>query len=428
MKAKKLFAVTAAIMMCASFVPALRTTPVSAAEITTNEKTTDGFKIYPELVKEGNEQYTNIKVSYFGKGAEKLAKEDGLTLAYRVKYKGKWFSWTPIDAYVPDQKDGKSNIIQDYVSDAVQFCVTKQPYPKIPAYKDDLSKPGMHEDISAVVDLNNSDENKAYMAAPYVIHATPTFTSTFNVSKTKTAKVTLKYDEQLQAVGTPSITVSSDTEFLNHKVSNVTFKNGSEDVTTGHINWKRDYSIVSFDMELDDVYDAQFAIFNFKVNGLEGIDSHKAPNSFTYTTSFYDCKDQIAPFCYNWGSIDQKVYMSPSLEVADNAIDPNNFYYNKYDYNQFTTNVFLVAEKQDGTSGTYALKYNHAQAVDKLRKNYQATLAVPYPKGFNARQTNVKFRAYKFENKNGAVTYKELPTRITEKGLEVSQGTFGFQK
>lgn len=426
MKAKKLFAVTVAAIMCATIAPTIKPMPVSAAEAAT-DKQADGFKIYPELVKDGNDQYSNIRVSYFGKGADKLAKENGLTIAYRIKYKGKWFSWTPLDAYVSDQKDGKSTILQDYSSDAIQFCVTRQPYPKIPAYSKDLSQDGLHEDISEQITLNNPDENKEYVAPPYVISATPVFTSTFNVSKTKTARVTLKYDEQLQAVGTPDITVTSDPDTLNHEVSNVKFENGSENVTTGDINWTRDYSIVSFDMTLDDVYDAQFANFNFQITGLEGVNSHKAPNSFGYTTSFYDCKDQVAPFCYNWGSMDQVIYMSPSVQVADYAIDPSNYYYNQNAYDQFTTNIFVIAEKPDGTAGTFGLKYNQSQAVDKLRQNYQATLAVPYPKGFNARQdSDVTFRAYKFENKDGAVTAKELPTRITDKGLEVSQNTFGF--
>lgn len=432
MKTKKLFAIAASLMMCGSLTTALTTTPVKAAD-TTIVKQDSGFKIFPELVKNGADQYTKIKVSYFGKGADKLEKEDGLTIAYRVKYKGKWFSWTPLNAYVSDQKDGKSSIIQDYVSDEVQFCVTKEAYPKSPSYKEDLSKDGYHEEITSAIALNNPDENKAYIAAPYVIHATPTFTQTFNVLKSKTAKVTLKYDEQLKVNGIPGVTVTTNPKYLNNKVSNLTFKNGSENVKTGDIVWKRDYSVVTFDMELDDVYDAQFADFTFQINGLVGVNSQKAPNNFTYTTSFYDCKEQVAPFCYSWGSMDTKIYMSPSYNVADVAINPYNFYYSKYNFDQFTTNVFVVAEREDGKAKTVALKYNQSQAVDKLRGKFQATLAVPYPEGFNARQTNVKFKAYKLENMNeGSIDAKikvtELPTRITDKGLEVSQGTFGFEK
>lgn len=428
MKAKKLIAALAVIMMSMSVAPAYATTPVSAAEIVDNQNIS-GFTINLDEVKEGSDdQYTSIEVSYFGKGAERLEEEDGLTLAYRVKYRGEWFGWTPVNAYVTDEKDGKSTVIQDYVSDEVQFCVTKQPYPKIPAYSVDLSEEGMNEAITEPVTLNNPEENKLYNPAPYVIKATPVFTSTFNILKNKTAKVTLKFSEQLKETGTPSVSVTTTPGLLNYEVSNISVENGSENVTTGDINWQRDYAIVSFDMELDDVYDAQFAEYKFQVNGLEGVTSGKAPNSFGYTTSFYDCVGQIAPFCEGWGSIDQKIYMSPSLTVADYAIDPNNFYYDKNDYNQFTTNVFLVAVREDGKEGTFALKYNQSQAVDKLRQNYQATLAVPYPEGFNARQTNVEFRAYKFNNKDGAVTVTELPTRITEKGLEVSQNTFGFEQ
>lgn len=433
MKTKKLLAVATSIMMCTSFATAFTSSPVFAAETTSNTQTENGFQIYPELVRKGNDQYSNIRVSYFGKGADKLEKEDGLTIAYRVKYKGKWFGWTPLNAYVSDQKDGKSTIIQDYVSDEVQFCVTKQPYPKIPAYTQDLSKAGYNEAITAPIALNNPDENKAYSPAPYVIHATPAFTQTFNVSKTKTAKVTLKYNEQLKVDGTPSVTVSATPASLNSKVSNLTFKNGTENVQTGDIHWQRDYSIVTFDMQLDDVYDAQFANFNFQINGLVGVNSQKAPNSFTYTTSFYDCKDQISPFCYSWGSMNTKIYMSPSQPIADVAINPYNFYYSKSNFDQFTTNIFLVAQKDNGQATTVALKYNQSQAVAKLDQNFQATLAVPYPDGFNPNQSNVTFHAYKLVNEDeGSIDAKinvtELPTRITSKGLEVSQGTFGFEK
>lgn len=433
MKAKRLIAVSAAIIMCTSFVPAFTAMPVSAAGTEENQSTdASGFRIVTTDVKSdgSSKPYTLINVSYLGMGAGKLAKEDGSTLAFRIMDHGKWYAWTPVDAYVGDEKGGLFNLIQDYSSDEVQFCVTKQPYPKVPAYNVDLSQEGMNEAISDPVILNNSEENKAYKPAPYIIKATPAFTSTFNVSKQKTAKVTLKFSEQLEQTGPLSVSVSTKPKGLNYSISNVSFQNGSENVTVGDVNYKSDYATVTFDMELDDVYDAQFADYYMQLNGLVGITSRKVPNSFGYTTSFYDCMGQIAPFCSGWGGPDQKIYMSQPLPVSDTAIDPQTFDFNRNNYDQFTTNIFLVAQRGDGKEATFALKYNHANGVEKLRQmQYQATLAVPYPDGFNARETNVTFHAYKFINKKGEATKRiELPTRITDKGLEVSQKTFGFEQ
>lgn len=439
MKAKKLIAVSAALVMCTSFVPTFTAMPVSATEAVEIPETTgiaeisetqnvSGFRIIPTLItNDGTKAYTMVNVSYLNKGAEKLAKDDNLTLAFRIKDGDKWYGWTPVDAYVGDQRGGMFNLIQDYSSDEMQFCVTKQPYPKIPAYSVDLSQEGMHEELSEPVLLNNPDENKLYKPAPSVIKATPSVQSRFHLGKQKTTRVTAKYGEQLEQTGPVSVTVSTNPEALGYKVSNVSFENASEQVTTGDITWQRDYATVSFDMEFDDVYDAHMADYVMHVNGLVGVNSGKAPKTFGYTTSLYDCMGEVAPFCNDsWGGPNQKVYMSQPVRIADEAIDLNTFDFNRNNYDQFTTNVFLVAERADGTEATFALKYNHVQGVQKLRQyQYRATLATPYPQGFNARLTDVKFRAYKFINNKGeAMKRLELPTRITEKGLEVSQRSF----
>lgn len=435
MKAKKLIAVSAALLMCTSFVPSFTAMPVSATEAVEVPDTVEvaetqnisGFRIVPTLItNDGSTPYNIINVSYFGKGAEKLAEEDNLTLAYRIKYRGQWYGWTPVDAYVRDQGGGKFNLLYNDSSDEIQFCVTSQPYPKIPAYSVDLSQEGMNEEISEKIVLNNAEENKLHNPAPHPIKTTPSVQTRFHLGKQKTTRVTAKFSEQLEQTGPLGVTVSTNPSALGYKVSNVSFENASEQVTTGDITWQRDFATVSFDLEFDDVYDAHMADYVLQVDGLVGVTSGKVPNSFGYTTSFYDCMGEIAPFCNGWGGPNQKVFMSQPTRIADYAIDLNTFKFHRDNYDQFTTNVFLVAEKPDGTEATFALKYNHVQGVQKLRQyQYRATLATPYPEGFNARLTDVKFRAYKFiNNKNEPTKRMELPTRITEKGLEVSQRSF----
>lgn len=59
-------------------------------------------------------EYNVLQISYNGKSAEKLAREDGLTIAMRCRYEGQWYAWTPLDAYSSESQDGSYSVIDSF--------------------------------------------------------------------------------------------------------------------------------------------------------------------------------------------------------------------------------------------------------------------------------------------------------------------------
>lgn len=378
----------------------------------------NGFVIGTEEVK-GNDgfTYTNVYTSYYGKSAELLSETENLNIAVRTYYNGTWNGWTPLEAYTGETADRSASILNSFNNQGLQFCVTDQPFPTTKlTFDHELSEAGYHIAISEPVMLDVPLENQQYQAPPYIASVTPAVTSTFNLaSNGRTAHITAIYDQPLKATGDISVTVETPGVDVSTATSNLKWENITH----------RDQpaSRVEFDVTFDESYNSQFAAHNFYLNNLVGESSGKQPNKISYMTTFYDCSE-VYGCDDNNGSAGSIIHMSQSRELGDGTIVLGEDFIN-LDYfglESFDTNILL--EAQNGSSSKiFVLKYNYINSVAKLNAGYQATLAVPYPQGFDG---NSSFKAYKFmKGTDGNYVGQELATRISSQGLEVSHGTFG---
>lgn len=376
-------------------------------------------------------------VSYNGKGAVRLAEEDGLYMVYRygIPENGEvvWQNWIYFGA-TPGYDYGTYSVtpVNTYVQ-YVQFAMIDY------APDDALHIQYVNEvgegHISAISEPHVNEAYGTYAAPPYVKTITPANTSTIQV--TRSYRVTVTYTEALKKAN-EDLPVGI---YFTSQHADIAEYAAAEDFT-----WSSD--TISFTFTPSQMFNHRYELYSFYPVNLVGEESGKEPNAFSLLT------EQTSVACsrvYGDGRLYIKSYGQPSLVSAGDLsltgwTDENGEYVSQNQRSQLmlvvsTPNAAQSEEMLEGAlsvsgaseeavlaSSTYELELDLCSHIINIPSGSYMQVAFGFPEGYGPDDAGVTFKVYHFKRgEDGEIDYsqtEELECVVTEYGLIVTVTDF----
>lgn len=371
------------------------------------ESNPEGFfvKTYKGEYSEGYD-YTVFNVSYKGQGVTNL-EANGEIMAMRYAAEGEEYGvWTPVVLFSQDSKNGDYSTFALSNAGHVQFAITKLPFPMVPKFSQDLSEAKYNVGLSEEINIDYVNE---YVPEPFLRTSTPSVTKTI---KPVQQDFKVQFDEKMELIdpnAPVTIEIETSEEKLVYDISNINWDTGKASLYDGT---EIDVTNVSFNFTPDKTYQGNENVYTFRVKNLKGVKSGKEAKEFTYRTAM----DAIAPCKYNKTNL---LFSVVNInKVADYEMNLSNYTLPNI---KTSTNVILVAKKDDGTAASYDLSFNCSELMKFMVPGTKLVLGVPYPKGFDSRSENVTYTASRYvKNSDGQYVEQIVDVKITDKGIELT--------
>ncbi len=387
-------------------------------------------------------------VSYKGMGYQEAIDKEKVYLLVRFyqympgldEYKvGNWGYADPKPFVVTQPEHGL--LIPNSNSRYIEFAVTKYP-PAGPLYGDDLSAAELEQnwnfqgtEADFIVSTGKLDNPKGvFVPSPYAKTMTPNPTGFLTAGKEHT--ITAVFNETLE-------------EYNGQKAGyKLEVSDGWSAVKYSKIEdfqWDGDKT-VKFRFTPSDMLADNYATYTITVTGLRGVESHKAPDGFSY-----DAKKKISICAYR----PQGIYLN--LGAKPQLVEPGDLSYNGWmtsDGKPLTSVVgklALVASKPELVVETPSPDESK-DMVDMIEKDLGDTvvksatyklnlmtcnqniistgdsvrLQIGFPEYFGPDEEGVTYKAYHFiTDRNGNITgVEELECIVMEKGLVITCNSF----
>lgn len=403
----------------------------------------NGLKVlYNEDAIDGGLQTGMYKVSYNGMGAAESIKQGKYMLMRTTKYHektnrweyGRWGYLLP-DVYAFTDTETEA-VLSVPNADYVEFAVTSE----VPGNYNgneggSIENLNFHGDpllFDAYTEVLYNP-NGSYVAPPYVLRAAPALTAKILVGQTH--HMTVVFDETLElAEGASkaeievSISEKNTTALENCKVENFA--------------WDGD-STVTFDFTPSKMWLDDSVTYVFHIKGLVGIESGKAPKSFSHTAA-----NRRSICAYRSKGYYLNMFGRPQL-LENSDLSAKDFQQWKTEEGndvtlEMMTGLTLVASSPTHAQTDHMNNLIGGQLGDKALKSetYNISLltcnqnilsvgtsiriAVGFPAGYGPDDEGVTFKAYHFlRDKHGEIIgLEEIPCIVTRYGLVIQCKSF----
>lgn len=388
-----------------------------------------------------------FKVSYKGMGYQAAVDNEGVYMLerhyqylpglgeYRV---GDWGYVDPKPFAIPQLEDAL--IFSNANSKYIEFAITKKP-PVGPLYGDDILTAeelkwnwtfhGTEADfIVSTGKLENPHGN--YVPSPYAVKITPSTTGYLSCGKKY--HVTAVFNETL---------VPIDGQSVGYKIEIRDGWSAEQYSKVENFKWDNDRT-VEFDFTPSDQLADNYTGYSFQITGLQGEESLKAPDSFSF-----DAKRLISVCTYRSQGILWNLGAKPQLLEPDD-IFCGDWVNDKNERLKDVTNIVLTASKPEikvetpdagqseqmldlvegklpegctvRQSATYNIRLMTCNQ-NIVKTGQSVRLHIGFPEGFCADDVKkgVTYKAYHFIKTNNQITgVEELDCIVTDKGLIVT--------
>lgn len=398
---------------------------------------------------EGDPANLIFRISYNGKGAERLAEEDGLYLSYRYSYEQDgspvWIDWLffcemtgGLDFGTYTEFRGTNTYMQ-----YIQFCLIDYA-PDTDPVSDGNNKYSYNSDKLTDKHIRNVSEPYGnatygtYAAPPYIKSVTPANMAMIKVAQTYTVTVVytenLKKEDATQPVSVGFISRSPDAKDF-AEISDVVWNESQPDT-------------ISFRFRPSQMYQHRYESYSFYLVNLVGAESEKAPMLVTYLT---EQESVVCNRVFGDGRLYIKSYGKPSLVgTGDLSLDGWTDEQGNFVAENRRSQLMLVttrpsenqsADMLDGAaknagvdkkdvlaSETYELQLDICGQITRIPNGSYMQLAFGFPAGYGPDDAGVTFKVYHFKrDENGNIDpdkTEELDCVITEYGIVVTVTDF----
>lgn len=390
-----------------------------------------------------------FKISYNGKGAERLADEDGLYLAYRYGYEADgetvWSGWLSVceitggaDFGTYTEFYGANTYVQyvqfsliDYAPDVDPVSGGSNKY----AYDPDKLT---DRHLGNVSELHGNAAYGTYAAPPYVKSATPD--NGLPIKADGTYEIVVTYTEPLKL---KDETKPAEVRFVSQH------DDAAEYAEITDVVWDAAQpDRISFRFRPSRMYQHRYESYSFYFVNLVGVESEKAPASFCYLT---EQPNVVCNRIFGDGRLYIKAYGEPAFTGTgdlslDGWTDENGNFVAENQRSQLMLVVTRPGEEQSGdmtdaaaekagaeksdvlASETYELQLSICGNIARIPNGSYMQLAFGFPAGYGPDDAGVTFKVYHFKrDENGEIDFdltEELDCVITEYGLVVTVTDF----
>lgn len=375
-----------------------------------------------------------LTVSYDGKGAERLAEEDGLYLVYRYRQSVdgvmSWGVWIYLGGAGGENYDTYSQTLINSYIQYIQFAIVDYAPDTYNWYSGEIDD----KHIGQYSEPHVNNAFGSYFAPPYVQSITPSNQLCIGVGQSY--EVTVTYTDNLK--------LADET-----KGYGVVFSSQHADIgdyaRVENVRWdSAQPNVLKFTFTPSQMFNHRYETYSFFVVNLVGEESGKEPNAFSFMT------EQQSVACskiYGDGRLYIKSYGEPSLVGAGDLSmtgwqTEDGAYVSENQRSQLALVVTKPAESEamvenataeyaEGAvkaSETYELELDLCSHIVKIPDGSFMQVAFGFPAGYGPDDAGVTFKVYHFKRgADGEIDYsltEELECVITEYGLIVTVTDF----